>query len=161
MTHSPRRRAVQPDPLNPEQRRLNMSRIRGRDTTPELTLRKALYARGCRYRLNVKDLPGTPDLVFQKRRVVIFVNGCFWHGHDCPRGVIPGTNTEFWEKKIQGTQSRDQVAEAMLRLAGWRVLRVWECALRGRAKLDLGDVIDEVVEWFEKTESLHDISGKW
>jgi len=126
-----------------------------------MTLRKALHARGCRYRVNVKGLPGTPDLVFSARRAVIFVHGCYWHGHDCPKGILPGTNTEFWEKKIEQTRLRDAAAEIVLQSEGWRVLKVWECALRGRAKLKLDTVTDEVLSWLAQSSSLHEIKGNW
>lgn len=161
MTDLTRRRALQPDPLTPEQRRFNMSRIRGRDTGPELILRKALHARGCRYRVNVKGLPGTPDLVFSTRHAVIFVHGCYWHGHDCPKGVMPGTNTVFWEEKISRTRLRDTAAETALRNIGWRVLTVWECALRGRAKLNLSALTDEILEWLAESKTRHEIAGDW
>ncbi|MFN3353763.1 MAG: very short patch repair endonuclease [Brevundimonas sp.] len=135
------RRASQPDRHTPEQRRHNMSRIRSRDTKPELQLRRALHAAGFRYRLHDRRLPGTPDLVLPARSAVIFVHGCFWHGHDCALGVTPNTRTDFWEAKIQANQARDAAAEAALRDAGWRVLTVWECALRGRRRLPFEEVI--------------------
>jgi DNA mismatch endonuclease (patch repair protein) len=94
------------DVLTPEQRRLNMSRIRGRDTKPELLLRRGLHARGFRFRLNRKDLPGCPDLVFPRFRAVMFVHGCFWHWHDCPMFKWPATRTDFWRKKIEGNTKR-------------------------------------------------------
>jgi DNA mismatch endonuclease, patch repair protein len=96
------------DVLTPEQRRLNMSRIRGRDTKPELLLRRGLHARGFRFRLNRKDLPGCPDLVFPRFRAVMFVHGCFWHWHDCPMFKWPATRTDSWRKKIEGNTKRDQ-----------------------------------------------------
>lgn len=135
------RRASQPDRHTPEQRRHNMSRIRSRDTKPELQLRRALHARGFRYRLHDRRLPGTPDLVLPARNAVVFIHGCFWHGHDCALGVTPNTRTDFWEAKIQSNSARDAAAEAALRDAGWRVLTVWECALRGRRRLPFEDVV--------------------
>src|SRR5271165_5724537 len=123
------------DVLTPAQRRHNMSRVRGKDTKPELLLRRGLHALGFRFRLHRKDLPGRPDLVFPARRAAIFVHGCFWHGHDCPMCRIPTTRTGFWQTKIHGNRDRDRRAVAALTAKGWRVLVVWECALRGPARL--------------------------
>jgi DNA mismatch endonuclease (patch repair protein) len=122
------------DVLSAQQRSFNMSRIRGRDTKPELLLRRGLHARGFRFRLHRRDLPGRPDLVFPGRRAVIFVHGCFWHGHDCPMCQLPATRADFWRKKIEGNRARDQAAASALAAAGWRVLIVWECAVRGPAR---------------------------
>ncbi|WP_284759600.1 very short patch repair endonuclease [Agrobacterium sp. fls2-241-TYG-188a] len=157
----PYRTASRPDPLNSDQRQFNMSRIRGRNTGPEVTLRKALHARGLRYRLHVSSLPGKPDLVFSGPNAVIFVNGCFWHGHDCPKGVMPKTNSSFWNDKIQRTKVRDSTAEAALVDTGWRVLKVWECAIRGRASLDISEVADEVATWVREGRSCDEIQGAW
>lgn len=129
------------DVLTPAQRRLNMSRIRGKDTKPELLLRRGLHALGFRFRLHRRDLPGRPDLVFPSRRAVIFVHGCFWHGHGCPMCKMPATRPEFWRAKIAGNRSRDQKAVATLKAAGWRVLIVWECALRGPMRLREVDAV--------------------
>lgn len=109
-----------------------MSAIRGRDTKPETILRRALHAAGLRYRLNDRSLPGKPDLVFPRHRVVVLVHGCFWHGHDCRFFVVPKTRTDFWLGKIAANQIRDWRNHALLREAGWRVGTVWECAMRGR-----------------------------
>src|SRR5215471_13052693 len=102
------------DVLTPEQRRLNMSRIRGRDTKPELLLRRSLHARGLRFRLHRRDLPGCPDLVFPRFRAAIFVHGCFWHGHTCPMFKMPKTRTVFWRNKIHKNLDRDRTARAKL-----------------------------------------------
>ena len=104
-----------------------MSRIRGRNTRPELLIRSMLHRRGYRFRLHRKDLPGTPDLVFPARRSAVFVHGCFWHGHDCPRGRPPSSNVVFWKEKISKNEQRDDRVRKQLRKAGWRVLEVWEC----------------------------------
>jgi DNA mismatch endonuclease, patch repair protein len=122
------------DVLTPTQRSFNMSRIRGRDTKPELVLRRGLHARGFRFRLHRRDLPGRPDLIFPSRRAVIFVHGCFWHGHDCPMCRLPATRADFWQAKIEGNRVRDQNAVRALAAIGWRILIVWECALRGPAR---------------------------
>lgn len=108
-----------------------MSRIAGKDTKPEELVRKYLFLKGFRYRKNVRKLPGTPDLVLPKYRTVIFVNGCFWHGHEgCKYFVWPKNNAEFWRQKIETNISRDQRKKAQLRDMGWNVLIVWECELR-------------------------------
>ncbi|MGY0556569.1 very short patch repair endonuclease [Lysobacter sp. A421] len=108
-----------------------MSSIRGKDTQPELIVRRYLHASGFRFRLHRKDLPGRPDLVLPKWRVALFVNGCFWHGHQkCRYFRLPGTRPEFWKAKIQGNRDRDARAEKLLSEQDWRVLTIWECALR-------------------------------
>lgn len=113
-----------------------MSHIHGRDTKPEITVRKLLYADGFRYRLNVKDLPGKPDLVLKKYHAVIFINGCFWHGHaNCNFAKIPETNTDFWRNKIEANKTRDVAVRQRLLDDGWRVLTVWTCSLRNADKL--------------------------
>ncbi|WP_374566065.1 very short patch repair endonuclease [Ideonella sp.] len=133
------------DVLSPEQRRLNMSRIRGRDTKPEVIVRKALHAIGLRYRLHMRSLPGTPDLVFPKHSAVVFVHGCFWHCHaDCPSFKLPATRPDFWRSKLSGNVRRDMEASSALNEAGWRVLTIWECALTGPRKLPLDDLTREV-----------------
>lgn len=114
-----------------ESRSYNMSRISGKDTKPEELVRKYLFSKGFRYRKNVRKLPGTPDLVLPKYRAVIFINGCFWHGHEgCKYFVWPKSNAEFWRQKIETNISRDRRKEAQLRDMGWNVMIVWECELR-------------------------------
>ncbi len=157
----PGRRATRPDPHTPEQRRHNMSRIRSRNTRPELLLRKALHAVGLRYRLHDKKLPGTPDIVMPGRRAVIQVHGCFWHGHGCPMSVTPATNPEFWIEKIGRNRQRDLAAEAALVDAGWRVLVVWECALTGRGRRPVGEVVELVQGWIAAGGATDEISGRW
>lgn len=119
------------DVLTKEQRRLNMSRIRDRDTKPELLIRKGLHARGYRFRVNETSLPGRPDIVFPKYRAVIQVNGCFWHGHDCHLFKMPASRQEFWAEKIAANRERDKRTDQALLETGWRVLTVWECSLKG------------------------------
>lgn len=119
------------DVHSPTTRSHNMSRIRGKDTKPELLVRQYLHAHGLRYRLHGKDLPGTPDLVLPRYRTVIFVHGCFWHGHEgCRYFVVPKTRTEFWLTKIGRNVANDFRQQAELAARGWRVLTVWECELR-------------------------------
>ena len=114
-----------------------MRSVRSRDTTPELIVRRAATALGYRYRLHKAALPGKPDLVFASRRKVIFVHGCFWHGHDCKRGARePKSNVEYWRAKVQRNRERDANAIAALRAAGWQVFVVWECETKDRALLN-------------------------
>ena len=129
------------DKLTPEQRSWNMSRIRGKNTKPELLVRRLLHARGYRYRLHGRAgsirLPGSPDLVFAGRRKVIFVNGCFWHFHDCRVGQhAPKANADFWAAKRTRTRERDARQCRQLEDAGWEVLTVWECELREPSALE-------------------------
>lgn len=123
------------DRLTPEQRRLNMSRIRAKNTAPEWTIRRLLHSRGFRYQLHRRDLPGKPDLVFPRFRTAVFVHGCFWHGHACSLFRMPATRTEFWSAKIAVNRERDAAAMTSLKDLGWRSLWIWECALKGRGRL--------------------------
>ena len=119
------------DVFTPEQRSAVMRRVKGRDTAPELKVRRMLRAAGIGYRLGGCGLPGRPDVVMKGRRLAVFVHGCFWHGHDCPRGARkPQANADYWRNKIERNRARDARVEAALTDAGWRVLTVWECALR-------------------------------
>ncbi len=119
------------DVFSPEKRSAVMRAVKSTDTKPEIAVRKALHALGYRYRLNVKTLPGKPDLVFPKHRAVIFVHGCFWHGHSCKRGKrVPKTNTAYWTEKIARNKARDKKNTAALKKLGWRVITVWECELK-------------------------------
>lgn len=124
-----------------------MAGIRGKDTKPEMILRRGLHARGFRFRLHDRRLPGSPDLVFRGRSAVIFVHGCFWHGHGCHLFKLPATKQEFWRAKIEGNATRDTAALSALVAGGWRVLTVWECALKGRERLPLETVLDRAAEW--------------
>lgn len=125
------------DVHDPKTRSYNMSRIKAKDTKPELLVRKFLFANGFRYRLNVKDLPGKPDIVLPKYKTVIFINGCFWHGHKgCKYFVLPKTRTEWWLQKIKGTMLRDKEAEIKLNVLGWKVITVWTCELKNIKKDD-------------------------
>jgi DNA mismatch endonuclease (patch repair protein) len=120
-----------------------MARVRGRDTKPELIVRKALWRAGIRYRLHVRGLPGRPDIVIAKARLVIFVHGCFWHRHDgCGGNRTPKSNVIFWETKLAANVVRDASNEALLRAAGWRVLVVWECETRSVA--DVVAIVEKV-----------------
>lgn len=125
------------DKLTPEQRHRCMSRIRSKNTRPEILVRKFLFAHGFRYRVNVRNLPGTPDIVLRRFKTVIFINGCFWHGHEgCRYYVLPKSNVEFWERKIERNRNRDAANQMRLRLMGWSVMQIWECQLKPRKRRD-------------------------
>lgn len=129
------------DVFTPEKRSAVMAQVKGRGTKPELKVRKALTALGVRYRLNRKDLPGSPDVTMAGRRLAIFVHGCFWHGHDCARGSrVPKANRDYWLAKVARNKTRDAAAEAALIELGWRVETIWECDLKDaeglRARLE-------------------------
>ncbi|EMY34796.1 T/G mismatch-specific endonuclease [Arthrobacter crystallopoietes BAB-32] len=140
------------DKLTPEQRSANMSRIRGKNTKPELLVRQLLHARGYRYRLHGSaaggKLPGKPDLVFAGRRKVIFVNGCFWHSHDCRAGQhAPKNNAEFWSAKRERTAARDADQRQQLQAEGWQVLTVWECEFK--RSTDLSELENRLVSFLD------------
>lgn len=136
-----------------------MAAVKSWDTAPEVRLRKALHARGLRYRLHVKGLAGRPDLVFPGRKAVVFVHGCFWHGHDCGACRIPQTNREYWTGKIARNVRRDRESAATLSASGWRVATVWECALRGPRKHSLERISDVVFKWLRDGRRSFDVRG--
>ena len=113
-----------------EQRRRIMQAVKSRDTGPELAVRRLLHAMGYRYRLHRKDLPGRPDITFVSRRKAIFVHGCFWHGHDCPKGRLPKSRLEYWKPKLDENRKRDRTKREQLESLGWSVLTVWQCETR-------------------------------
>ena len=122
-----------------------MSKIRSQDTNPELTLRKALFARGFRYRVNDKNLPGKPDIVLPKYKTAIFLHGCFWHRHEgCKYAYTPKTNTKFWVDKITSNIERDKINMQKLTALGWNVLTVWECEIRHEYKRNITPLIDRI-----------------
>lgn len=116
------------DKINSEARSRNMSRIRSKNTDPEIKLRKHLYSQGYRYRIHY-SLQGKPDIVFPKQKIAIFVHGCYWHGHGCKVDHIPKSNTEFWNNKITKNKERDKVTKKVLTKSGWKVLIIWECKI--------------------------------
>ena len=116
-----------------------MRRVKGRDTAPELTVRRALTRLGARYRLHRKDLPGSPDIVLPGRRLALFVHGCFWHGHDCARGArVPQANRDYWLAKVARNRARDEASATALANLGWRVETLWECELKDAEGLKAG-----------------------
>ena len=118
-----------PDAMSPEARSKLMSRIRGRDTRPELYVRRRVWSEGFRYRLHVRSLPGVPDLVLPRYRMTVFVHGCFWHQHGCSRTSRPSSNQSYWEGKLDGNVARDEANRYRLEKLGWTVVVVWECSL--------------------------------
>jgi len=125
------------DIVSPEKRSQMMAGIKSGNTSPELIVRKALHKAGFRFRLHRKDLPGRPDIVLPKHRAVVFVNGCFWHGHDqCNLFRLPKSRSEFWEAKINGNKARDARDILELESRGWKPIVVWECAVKGRGRVD-------------------------
>jgi DNA mismatch endonuclease, patch repair protein len=123
------------DTLTPEERSERMSRVRAQDTKPEMKLRRLIHGMGFRYRLHRRDLPGKPDLVFPGRRSIIFMHGCFWHRHEgCGLARLPKSKRAFWSAKLEANKERDQKNISTLEAAGWRVLVIWECQLRGEVR---------------------------
>ncbi|WP_245511135.1 very short patch repair endonuclease [Martelella mediterranea] len=136
-----------------------MAAVRGKDTKPELIIRKGLHARGFRYRLYDRALPGRPDLVLPKHHAIIFINGCFWHGHDCNLFRWPATREDFWHHKISSNKERDARNLRALQALGWRTAIVWECALKGKQKLPTDKVIDTLHVWLSSDDSNTEIRG--
>lgn len=148
------------DVLKPEQRRLNMSRIRGRDTKPEMIIRRGLHRLGFRFRLHTRELPGRPDLVLPKYRCAIFVHGCFWHDHGCALCKRPTTRPEFWDAKLRRNKERDASAVRALLAVEWKTLIVWECALRGPNRLSLDEVLTFINDFIKaETRASQEIAG--
>lgn len=123
------------DTRTPAQRRRIMQAVRTKDTGPEWIVRRALHSRGYRYRLHDKRLPGKPDIVLPGRKVAIFVHGCFWHGHECPKGALPKSKLDYWGPKLAANRERDAARTGELEQLGWRVLTVWQCETRDREAL--------------------------
>lgn len=136
-----------------------MSRIRARNSKPELAVRSALHSRGFRFRLHRKDLPGTPDLVFPKHHAVILVNGCFWHGHKCHLFKWPKSRIGFWRSKINSNIERDHSQLLALDDAGWRVAVIWECALKGRTRIPIEEIADICSKWLISSRTNMGLSG--
>jgi DNA mismatch endonuclease (patch repair protein) len=137
-----------------------MSGIRGKNTQPELLIRRGLFALGYRYRIHSRSLPGKPDLVLAKHRIVVFVNGCFWHGHNCSLFKWPSSNVDFWREKITRNQELDRLNSLALKRKGWRILTVWECALKGPWRRPLENVLGDADEWTRSGAPSKKIQGK-
>ncbi len=147
------------DIVSPSTRSRIMSGIKSKNTQPELLIRRSLHASGFRFRLHSKALPGKPDLVFRKYSSALFVNGCFWHGHNCHLFRQPTTRPEFWSQKIKQNRVRDEKNIASLNSQGWKTGIVWECALKGRSKQPLSDVLEQLTEWLTYGQASIEIRG--
>ncbi|WP_234685699.1 very short patch repair endonuclease [Bradyrhizobium monzae] len=147
------------DVVSPEVRSRMMAGIRGTNTKPELLLRKGLHAEGFRYKLHDRGLPGRPDMVFPRYDAVIFAHGCFWHGHDCHLFKWPTSRPDFWRAKIARNRENDRRNELALAELGWRQAVVWECALKGRTRLDFSDVMRLCDRWLRSRQSCLEIRG--
>lgn len=138
------------DIVDKQTRSRMMAGIKGKDTKPELTLRRALHARGFRYRLHEKHIPGRPDLVFAKHHAVVFMHGCFWHRHEgCSYATTPSTRPEFWRTKFEANVARDRVVRSTLLEGGWRVATVWECALRKPEQVETSALL--LADWLSRS----------
>ncbi len=138
------------DIVSPEKRSQMMAGIKGKNTKPEIAVRMELHRRGFRYRLHVKNLPGKPDMVFPKYNAVLFIHGCFWHGHEeCRLFKWPSSRTDFWEKKINRNRELDVKAVSKLHSEGWRVGVIWECAMRGRSKMTEEAIFRRTTTWIK------------
>lgn len=136
-----------------------MSGIRGKNTRPELLIRKGLHARGFRFRLHSCAVPGKPDLILPRYSAAIFVHGCFWHSHDCHLFRLPATRPDFWAAKLERNRRRDAEVRDALRRAGWRILTIWECALKGKTRLDIEVVIARAADWLRGNTPAGEIAG--
>lgn len=147
------------DVFDKKTRSENMSRIRGKDTKPELLIRKELHRRGFRYSLHRTDLPGKPDIILPKFNAVIQIHGCFWHGHTCHLFRWPKTRKEFWHNKINQNVNRDIKNKQKLNDHGWRILIIWECAIKGKYSLEREKLLDLIVSWLNSAEISLEIAG--
>ncbi len=148
------------DVVDKQKRSEMMSGIKGKDTRGELAIRKGLHKLGFRYQLHRKDLPGKPDLVFPKYHAAIFVNGCFWHAHGCHLFKWPSTRIEFWAEKIGSNKIRDERNTQAYISMGWKVLTIWECALKGKTRRNLNEVIHTTANWLLYDSQNAEIEGR-
>lgn len=148
------------DVVSAQKRSEMMSGIQGKDTKPEILIRKALHRKGFRYKIHDKTLPGKPDLVFPKYGAVIQINGCFWHAHNCHLFKWPTTRPNFWKNKISGNKERDKRTIKKLQILGWRVLIVRECAIKGKYKRSTDNIVDQICTWLSSGKAYKDISFK-
>jgi DNA mismatch endonuclease, patch repair protein len=148
------------DIVSKKKRSEMMSGIQGKDTKPEFKIRSALHKLGFRYKLYDKTLLGKPDLVFPKYNAVILIHGCFWHLHDCHLFKWPSTRPEFWRKKITENKERDKKNVLVLKEDGWRIMIIWECAVKGKYKLDFGLTIRSISDWLKNADKYAEITGR-
>lgn len=148
-----------PDIVNSEKRSLMMANIKGVNTRPEKTVRSLFHKQGFRYLIHNKKLAGRPDLTFPKYKAVVFVNGCFWHGHNCSLFKWPSSNIDFWKKKISDTKRRDLQNLFALNEGGWKILIIWECALKGKQKIDINILSLLLQEWLLNKSTNEEITG--
>ncbi len=144
------------DVVTPAVRSRMMTAIRSKDTGPEVRIRSSLHRLGYRFRLHVKGMPGTPDIVLPRFKAVVFIHGCFWHGHDCHLFKLPATRQDFWREKIDKNRANDEKNLNHLMHSGWRVGVVWECAIRG-AKTDFDAVISSLSDWIQGSDSFIEV----
>ncbi|TLS68330.1 DNA mismatch endonuclease Vsr [Mariprofundus erugo] len=137
-----------------------MAGIRGKNTKPEIRIRSLLHRRGFRFRIHVDSLPGKPDIVLKRHQAAIFVHGCFWHAHHCHLFKWPASRIDFWRTKIEGNKTRDTVNSQLLKKSGWRILTIWECALKGKYRLDEAELLEQLSMWLNSDNSEHEIIGK-
>lgn len=147
------------DIVSSEKRSQMMANIKGKNTKPEIIIRKALHRHGFRFRIHINGMPGKPDLVFPKYKAVIFVHGCFWHGHDCHLFKWPSSRTDFWKAKITRNQQVDVNCENALIEQGWRIGKIWECGIKGKKRLDLDELIKLCALWLKSEEPFLNIKG--
>jgi DNA mismatch endonuclease, patch repair protein len=147
------------DTVDRQTRSKIMASVGQKDTGAELLLRRALHKIGLRYRLHDRSLPGRPDLAFPRFHAVVFVHGCYWHSHGCYRSTVPKIRREFWAKKFDANRSRDERKLNLLLQAGWRVLTVWECALRGKSARPSSALAEAVKAWLDSSESIGELAG--
>jgi DNA mismatch endonuclease (patch repair protein) len=148
------------DVVSPDKRSQMMAGIRGKDTKPELLIRRELHRLGFRFQLHRSDLPGKPDMVFPRYRAAVFVHGCFWHGHDCNLFKWPKSREEFWKAKIHQNKRRDEKALQELVRKGWRVAGIWECSLKGANRRGLDFVVNRTVNWLTSGETHLEIRSR-
>lgn len=148
-----------PDIVTLEVRSRMMAGIRGKNTKPEMILRRGLHAAGFRFRLHDRALPGKPDIVFPRYKAALFAHGCFWHGHDCHLFKWPSTRPDFWQTKIHRNREVDALVSTALQETGWRQGIVWECALKGKARLPIETVLAECASWLQSDVPFFEIRG--
>jgi len=148
------------DVVSAEIRSRMMSGIRGKNTKPEMVIRRGLHAKGFRYVLHDERLPGKPDLVFPKYQAVIFIHGCFWHGHNCHLFKWPKTRKDFWQTKIERNRALDDRALHELQKLGWRTGCIWECSIKGRTRRGSDQIIDRCVSWLRSTKKGFSLTGR-